>query len=799
MREVLWGALDLWEMIKEMAWQAGIVILIVLCCRILIGKISKQACYVLWAVVALRLLFPMMLPSDFSVFNLTSYETHWDGNKTMESYTDEALGNVVEVENTDYTSNSFTEKSEQADTDTPNGAVSENLQRNAGNLTGGQTGQNVGIDDRMQTGVVLKIFSRRYWDFILWVFGMLLMFCYGIFSYWQLKKRLRFATKAEEGVFESDTISSPFVFGMPHPVIYLPYHLEEQEKRYILCHERYHIRRKDHLVKFFAFFLLAVYWFHPLVWVAFYLMSRDMEMSCDEQVLKELNQEERKAYSRLLLRFASDRNIPMPSPVSFGENDIKCRIKQILNYKKPTFWGIIAVILLFFAVALLCLTDAGTEKPEDVVGTEDTGEDLAEKNPEELAEQLFKLENPYIGDVSADGKILSILFEQYHIAGTKGMELQTDAAPYWITIDFEKKPDETAMWKLAAVFLALVENCEELRWEYYDENQILKTSYVCTDDLNQILNCESVKDYAVSPSEIAGLLQLLENVSSEVLSNQSETSLVKESKIGWFMERAGIEWNVGQKLEQRMMADGLSYRGEMYQVRGVVYQDMDASGIMDFAVLVTDSDWENETGSYLYIYMNEDPVCVEEISESCLFLDAMEYGDIDRDGNTELVYLCNTGGNGGAGSCYKGILKYKDHTLLPMELPGDFSEDERSYGDAGYHLEVTFAEGDGVYQVNCPAIGESRLIQSVYTTYEDGIPFCDSVTGALAGGECRGYFELEIIQEDGKDYLVGKEYFFGEGGVNDGKGEASFLFDWEQENGWVVKEFEVTPYKMQRE
>ena len=163
---------------------------------------------------------------------------------------------------------------------------------------------------------------------------MAALLLYGIISYLNLRRRLRGAVRAENGVFETDSVRAPFILGLFSPTIYLPPGLEGEPLRYVLAHERFHIRHADHAVKLFGFLLLCVHWFNPLVWLAFYLMSRDMEMRCDEAVLS-AESGITKPYSMALLSFASARRFPSPSPLCFGETGVRERIKNVLRWKKP--------------------------------------------------------------------------------------------------------------------------------------------------------------------------------------------------------------------------------------------------------------------------------------------------------------------------------------------------------------------------------------------------------------------------------------------------------------------------------
>lgn len=170
----------------------------------------------------------------------------------------------------------------------------------------------------------------------LWLAGIAAMLIYGMVSFALLKQKMKEAAHIEANIYEAENIKSPFVLGIFRPKIYLPTGLSEQESGYILLHEQTHIRRRDHIVKFAAYFILCLHWFNPLVWAAFFLMSVDMELSCDECVLKEMGGEIKKDYSLLLLSLATERRIIGGSPLAFGEGGVKERIKNVLNFKKPS-------------------------------------------------------------------------------------------------------------------------------------------------------------------------------------------------------------------------------------------------------------------------------------------------------------------------------------------------------------------------------------------------------------------------------------------------------------------------------
>lgn len=186
----------------------------------------------------------------------------------------------------------------------------------------------------------------------LWLAGIVVMVIYTGVSIILLKRRLNVVMPIDGNIYESDNLKTPFVLGLFRPRIYIPTGLSEEEKCYIILHERTHIRRHDHVVKLIAYFILCLHWFNPLVWAAFLLMGTDMEMSCDERVLKEMGGDKKKGYSTLLLSLATERRLINGSPLAFGEGNIKGRIKNVLNFKKPAASIIVAAAVFITVLSI---------------------------------------------------------------------------------------------------------------------------------------------------------------------------------------------------------------------------------------------------------------------------------------------------------------------------------------------------------------------------------------------------------------------------------------------------------------
>lgn len=187
----------------------------------------------------------------------------------------------------------------------------------------------------------------------LWIAGVILLMAWSLGSYLRFRRRFRQAVREEGNIFSSDQITTAFVLGFFRPRIYLPLGLEGEERSYILCHEQVHIRRKDHWIKAAALLALCFHWFNPILWISYRLMCRDMEMSCDEQVMNRMGERIRKDYSGSLLSI-SMRQSGLSSPLAFGEKDVSRRIKNILRYQKPAF-RVLLILLIAVTVLVICL------------------------------------------------------------------------------------------------------------------------------------------------------------------------------------------------------------------------------------------------------------------------------------------------------------------------------------------------------------------------------------------------------------------------------------------------------------
>ncbi len=297
--------------VLNMSFTASFVIIFVLIARLLLKKSPKVLSYALWGVVLFRLICPFSFESMFSLLPVKS-------NPIPMNIVYEAIPTI--------------------DTGIP--AINHTINQSLPAAT-----------------PAASINPLQIWIFIgstVWLMGMAILVIYSILSLMKLQKRLKNAIHEKDNIYLAEHLDTPFVMGFTSPKIYLPASLTEEEKRYILLHEQMHIRRFDHVIKIVSFFALSLHWFNPLVWIAFFISGKDMEMSCDEAVIKKLGSDVKKKYSSSLLTLATGSRIIGGSPLAFGEGDTKGRIKNVLNYKKPKFW-VILITALICVIAVFCL------------------------------------------------------------------------------------------------------------------------------------------------------------------------------------------------------------------------------------------------------------------------------------------------------------------------------------------------------------------------------------------------------------------------------------------------------------
>lgn len=307
---------DLFQQVLNMSLTASLVIVAICVARLALKRAPKKFSYCLWLAAGFRLVCPFSIPAVFSLFALTPTQTVSSrGPLTQVGYL-------------------------------PGPSLSGGVgggQAPAAPLAGGQPAPAL---------APLEILA------LVWMLGVLTMLALAAASTLRVKRQVATAVKFAHNVYQCGQLRSPFVLGFFRPKIYIPFGLAPRQQEYVLCHEGVHVKRRDYLVKPLAFLLLAAHWFNPLVWVAFHLLDKDMEMSCDEKVLSLLGEEARRDYSLSLLSIGSNRRLAFPDPLAFGETGVKERVKNVMKFHKTKTW-----VTLIAAVAAVAVTAACAANP----------------------------------------------------------------------------------------------------------------------------------------------------------------------------------------------------------------------------------------------------------------------------------------------------------------------------------------------------------------------------------------------------------------------------------------------------
>lgn len=310
--------------ILNMSITASWLILAVVLARLLLKKAPKWVFCLLWGLVAIRLVCPFSLESSLSL--IPSSETI-PANIEMQQkpVIDSGITIIDETVNPIITE-SFTPSPENS---------ANPLQ------------------------IVIPFMA------IVWITGVFIMLVYALISFLRLKGMVRVSVSVGKQIRACDEVKSPFILGVFRPIIYVPSFMSEETLDQVIRHEKAHLQRHDHWWKPLGFLLLAVYWFNPLCWIAYILLCRDIEMACDERVVRDMGKSDIAAYSQALLDCSMPRRTIAACPLAFGEGNVKTRIKSVLNYKKPAFWIIAASLVVCAALAVFLMTDPSGNQPSD--------------------------------------------------------------------------------------------------------------------------------------------------------------------------------------------------------------------------------------------------------------------------------------------------------------------------------------------------------------------------------------------------------------------------------------------------
>ena len=305
--------------VVNMSISASWIVLAVLLLRLLLKRAPKWIIVLLWGIVAIRLICPFSIESSLSLI------------PSAETINPEIALNPVGIDS---------------------GVA--NIDNAVNPIIGNATISFQPEKDQNFFKFVMPYLAG------MWLVGIAVLLAYTAISYMRLRKKVCTAVLLQDNIFQSKNVATPFVLGIFKPRIYLPVHMNALDISHVIAHEQAHIRRKDHLWKPFGFLLLSLHWFNPFMWLGYVLLCRDIELACDEKVIKELDTKQKADYSQALLNCSVNRRAIAACPLAFGEVSVKSRIISVLNYKKPTFWIIAVAIVTSLVVAVCFLTNPTT-------------------------------------------------------------------------------------------------------------------------------------------------------------------------------------------------------------------------------------------------------------------------------------------------------------------------------------------------------------------------------------------------------------------------------------------------------
>ena len=332
---------ELFLKIINMSISASWLVMAVLILRLVLKKAPKWVNVLLWGIVAVRLICPFSFESALSL--IPSAETFPE--KAISGPSFDVQTGITPVDNriNDY------------------------------------------LGDRYFEGVTVPANNGNHMMNILsivWTIGILLLIAYTVISYWRLHREIDTAVRYKDNLFQSENVSSPFVLGLIKPRIYLPFSINGQDLEHVVAHEQAHIHRKDHWWKPLGFLLLTIHWFNPFVWLSYVLLCRDIELACDEKVIRELGNEQRADYTQALVACSINRRTIAACPLAFGEVGVKERVKSVMNYQKPAFGIVLLAVIACVGVAVCFLTNP-------ITADDHFGAEIYEPTPSEQIDEKY--------------------------------------------------------------------------------------------------------------------------------------------------------------------------------------------------------------------------------------------------------------------------------------------------------------------------------------------------------------------------------------------------------------------------
>ena len=537
---------ELFSAILKASFQGSVVILAVIALRFLLKKAPKSLFCLLWLLAGLRLVMLFEIPSPLSLQPRLE-----DTNLSIQAQQPVQVPDIV-IQNP-----------AGQPLDTP----AEPVQ------TPNLPGANVQTDSFLYEVEGGKAEPIRYGDIAaqIWLLGAAGMLIASLVSYLRLKRRVREAFLIENGCFECPGLNTAFVLGFLPPRIYLPLGLSDQEKKFIFDHENTHIARHDHWFKVLGYVVLSIHWFNPLVWLGYGLLCRDMELACDEHVVKYMTLPERKAYSAALLSCGGKTARISACPVALGESNPKKRILNVLNYKRPSFWIILLAVaaILFVSVCLLTSPENQVEEPEETMKwnlemqvTDVTPSGLRAEfiqhgviNPRDGGELMFGSEYTLEKWVDGSWEPVEMLPQEHDVAWTTEAYLigQNSTAPFqvdWEWLYGQLPPGQYRIGKGVTLRYYLLGDTEHE--SFYGEFEIAQSTTGLESEEEILQKCREAMIELQNREKLHLDVQNLEN------SKDEQCDYIRTEK-GWMIECCSPLWNMESMIWLQMENEGYVY------------------------------------------------------------------------------------------------------------------------------------------------------------------------------------------------------------------------------------------------
>ncbi len=467
--------------VLNMSITASYVAIAIIIIRSFLIKLPKVFSYALWFPLLIRLVFPFSFNSSFSFLSFLSLKTQ--SSPGVVEYVPRRIG-LMQKPSIDIGISRI------------NDAINSSL----------PPATSIASSNPMQilTGIAGYI----------WIFGIVVLLIYSIISYLKVINNIKTATLVKDNIFETDKITTPFVCGFINPKIYIPTGIIEKELNFILAHEQTHIRRLDYIIKPFAFLVLIIHWFNPLMWLCYFLMSKDMEMSCDESVIRQSSEDIRASYSHSLLSLSAKQS-GILIPLAFGESNIKSRIKNVLNYKKPVLWAVCPAAVLVIAISIALIANP-SNKTEYLTS----------------AEKFLKYKTDYVGDASKVGNIIQLL-EFPEKVDYDYFELHTENVPYGITVHLNTDTqtrnrytgalNQTPFEKNAVIIFSLIGNVDYINFNLTDGKNEYLIQY--TKDQADAMIGKDVRELSADKNTFAQLLKIADKIEGDFIKKNGNSSI----------------------------------------------------------------------------------------------------------------------------------------------------------------------------------------------------------------------------------------------------------------------------------